>query len=441
MSLLPHNYFQYKKGIENSVTFNWDSAKNQKFKGEFNTLRAYKENDIVYLGGALLTALTNVPVGAFNSVDWTSTNDLLDYVGYLPNDTTLSVVTDSTDGSTVLDQEALGVFGKTFDVSTDGEVLVSSVTYSNNKANGVVVYRINNGFFEFDQLIEAPSKTIGFADSISISDDGMSLVISAPFDDNINADQGIVYVYKQVSGKFQLTQTLNSPKNERAEQFGFAVSYDGTTLAIGSKNADSIFDTTFDNSLSTFDNNFTKFRTTNVDDGVVYVYENVGGKLLYADIIQLDNDNVNYFGRNIVSKQNHVYIGLPRLSNPTTKGNLVDYRVPTKVWSTIRTPKDPGDVTKIKKVTLYNTKTKKLLAYLDYIDPLQGKIAGVAEQELRYKTYYDPATYTDGSNVVVDKLNSWGVNQVGQLWWDLTNAKFINPVSYTHLTLPTTPYV
>ena len=88
----------------------------------------------------------------------------------------------------MLDQSALGLFGKTFDVSANGEVPVTSVTYNADKPNGVVVYRINNGFYEYSQLIEASSKTIGFAESISISDDGMSIAISAPTDDDIDAD-------------------------------------------------------------------------------------------------------------------------------------------------------------------------------------------------------------------------------------------------------------
>ena len=439
--------YQYKKGTENNATFDWDSAKNKKFKGEFSTERSYQEQDIIILGNSLLRAKTNLAAGAFNSTDWDVTDDLLDYVGYLPNDTNFSVTNDSTDGSTVLDQTALGLFGKTFDVSQNGEVLIASVTYNADKPNGVAVYRINNGFYEWSQLIEAPSKTIGFAESISMSDDGMSIAISAPYDDDIDADQGVVYIYRQINGAFVLDQTLNSPKNERAEQFGFTVSFDGNVLAIGSKNADSVFESTFDiysekkagstyvndptstvtGAATTFDNNFTKIRRVNVDDGVVYVYENIDNKLLYADVVQYNDDDVNYFGRNIIANKNHVIVGLPRIPNANTSGRIVDYRVEGTVWQNLRTPKDTVDLNKIKKVTLYDVNSKELLAYLDYVDVLQGKIPGVAEQELRYKTYYDPATYSTGTGVVVDKLNTWGPEQVGQLWWDLNNAKFLNP--------------
>ena len=441
--------YQYKKGTENNATFDWDSAKNKKFQGEFSTIRSYQEDDIIILGNSLLKAKTNLAAGSFNANDWESTDDLLDYVGYLPNDTSFSVTNDSTDGSTVLDQSAMGLFGKTFDVSANGEVLIASVTYNADKPNGVVVYRINNGFYEYSQLIEASSKTIGFAESISIADDGLSIAISAPMDDDIDADQGAVFIYRQKDGLFELDQTLNSPKNERAEQFGFSVSYTGDVLAIGSKNADSVFESTFDlysekkkgttyvndptsnitGTTTTFDNNFTKFRKVNIDDGVVYVYENIGGKLLYADIVQYNDPDVNYFGRNIVARDKHIVVGLPRISNESqsTTGRIIDYRVPSKVWTDKRIPKDTVDLNKIKKVTLYDVKTKELLAYLDYVDVLQGKIPGIAEQELRYKTYYDPATYSTGTGVVVDTLNTWGSEQVGQLWWDLNNARFLNP--------------
>ena len=66
------------------------------------------------------------------------------------------------------------------------------------------------------------------------------------------------------------------------------------------------------------------------------------------------------------------------------------------------------NLSKIKRVLLYNTKTKKIIKYLDYIDPIQGKIAGAAEEELTFKTHYDPAVYTNGTaspTTVIDSEN------------------------------------
>ena len=62
------------------------------------------------------------------------------------------------------------------------------------------------------------------------------------------------------------------------------------------------------------------------------------------------------------------------MESTSTTGRIIDYRVNNNVWTNKRTPKDTVDLNKIKKVTLYDVKTKELLAYLDYVDVLQGKI-------------------------------------------------------------------
>ena len=77
---------------------------------------------------------------------------------------------------------------------------------------------------------------------------------------------------------------------------------------------------------------------------------------------------------------------------------------------------------------IYDTEKDKLAAQIDYIDPIQGKIAGVAEEELSFKTLYDPASYTKGTGAVnVDTSNYWSKNYVGRLWWDLSTVKYHNP--------------
>ena len=42
---------------------------------------------------------------------------------------------------------------------------------------------------------------------------------------------------------------------------------------------------------------------------------------------------------------------------------------------------------------IYDKVTSDLITYLDFIDPIQGKIANAAERELDFKLYYDPAVY------------------------------------------------
>ena len=74
----------------------------------------------------------------------------------------------------------------------------------------------------------------------------------------------------------------------------------------------------------------------------------------------------------------------------------------------------------------FNRLTNKLISYIDVIDPNQGKIPGIADQEIKYKTFYDPATYSVGTaEVNVDDGMSWSTAHVGTLWWDLRKAKFL----------------
>ena len=244
----PGKIYFIKKGIENNITFNWDYAKNKKFKGTFSEGTTYFTDDIVYADftdGTLYVAKTNIAPGTFNSNDWTSTDDLVDYVGFVPNTTGLSVINDSTVGSTVLNQDDLATFGTEFDVSKSGEVLVTNALYD-GKPNQVVVYRSNKGHFERSQELQGPDETSGFGQSISISVDGTLIAISAPYNDDYKADQGIVYVYKQVDGVFELSQTLASPSNERAEMFGWKVDFDGEKLHVSARNSDSAARTYFD---------------------------------------------------------------------------------------------------------------------------------------------------------------------------------------------------
>jgi hypothetical protein len=72
-----------------------------------------------------------------------------------------------------------------------------------------------------------------------------------------------------------------------------------------------------------------------------------------------------------------------------------------------------------------DTVNETIVDYLDIIDPIKGRIAGLADQEIRYKTAFDPAVYSIGvNNVVVDTETSWIEEHLGELWWDLSSVKY-----------------
>ena len=433
----PGRIYIILNGQANNTNYGWEFSADKNYRGEFSNTRSYFEDNIVYLDSVLYTAETNIAPGEFNPSDWNEIINPLDYLGYIPNTTgnivgvDSSLVYDPINGQNgfVIDTTNLSVFAKSFDVSKSGDVIVVSASYTSDTPNAVFVYRNVNGSFYKAQTIESPNKTTAYGDNVAISNDGKLIAVSAAFDDTAENDSGKVYIYAQVDGVFELQQELYSLSKERAELFGWTIDFDGNQLLVGSRNGDSFVETNFSDN-TTFDGGFTRLRSYDKDAGIVRLYERQGNILVYAETIDYDADGVRFFGRNIKLKNNHIYVGLPQFQRtPTRQGVLLDYRIPdnTKVWSTLRAAKDTVDVNKIKRVMLYDVAKSEIVQYLDYIDVLQGKIAGPAEQELTYKTYYDPAVYSAGISGNIDPTNSWGESQTGQLWWNLTNAKFLNP--------------
>ena len=78
---------------------------------------------------------------------------MIDYVGYIPNDTGLKVVNDSAVDSTI-ELTNMNDFASDFDLSDDGEVLITNVKYT-DKPNVVAVYRNNNGQYGWSADIHA----------------------------------------------------------------------------------------------------------------------------------------------------------------------------------------------------------------------------------------------------------------------------------------------
>ena len=85
------------------------------------------------------------------------------------------------------------------------------------------------------------------------------------------------------------------------------------------------------------------------------------------------------------------------------------------------------DVDKVLSIALYDPKNNLKIQDLDFIDAPKGKILNVAEQEIKFKTMYDPAVYSfaDIDRVEVDETIAWAEKHVGELWWDLSTVKWV----------------
>ena len=429
--------FILRNGTDNSGNdYSWESTRSTRFTGAFNSSWRYSTGDITYINNFMYEAKTNIEPGVFQLSDWSVVSSAFDYVGHVPNDLGLVPTFDDEDMAFILGQNQISKFGNSFSVSQDGEILVASVTYKDESAYRVAVYRKSiSGLYQLYQAMKTTDNTTGFGQSVSLSPDGTYMAIGIPYDDTIQLDQGKVNIYKQIDGRYQKIDTLYSQNNERVELFGYNVELTNNSLAVTGRNTDTIITTTMDNNTTLLDQGFTALGKTIEDTGCVYLYERFNDNFVYGQTLNVQ-ESTRDFGLFVKHTTDNTYVGVPTyeaiLGYP---GGVIEFKKSSSqnIWETHAQPKNTVDVDKVKRVIVYDKSDYKFNQTLDYIDPLQGKIAGPAEQELTYKTFRDPATYAEGdrTTVTVGKNNAWSTAQVGQLWWDTSTVKFINPYQST----------
>ena len=416
----------------------WKHGKDSNYRGAFDNSYTYKKDNIVVQDNALWKAVTNIAINAAipseSNNSWTLLSTNIDYVGYLPNLTANAFYNEE-----VFDPiENILEFSTNYDLSDDAQVLVvtsKQVDTTSTVDTKLAIYRAIDDKFLLDQTITAPDNVTAWADKVALNPEGTQLAISSMLVDTNKVNQGVVYVYTQQDGVFVLTQTLTPPQNEESEGFGFGLDFGTDNLVVSSLNGDQTIPTTFDvsvyaeteDTVTTFDQNFTNFRNVKLDKGVVYVYEAVKETLIYSEQFVYPLTQTT-FGENIYANGNHVYIGMPDQLNDNTKGQLLDFRKNKTVfaWNIFREGITPVDVDNIRGAFLYNKRKNQIVSYIDYIDPVQGKIAGPADQEITFKTPFDPAVYNTGDTAdsSVDPNRAWTDKHVGQVWWNISTAKF-----------------
>lgn len=357
------------------------------------------------------------------------------------------------------------LFGLNVKISKDESTLLIS---SEGK---VKIYKKPNNQLEFDyntpQVISG--QTTNFGKSISISNDGTYIAISDSLYTGTYSHQGIVKIYSKENTNYDVYEEIENLYPRINAEFGTNISFmdDNHTLVIHSRYKDSpssfvdiydryttkwIYSETLPLLSFTADkiiigNRYTITSLGNTDFTTLGSFENVVDRVFvatqYADldhnkgtvVLNIENDDVvlgfcvTGFG---------ILIGAPMGDDGYVDSGLVfEYNKPGDVysWSIKHQETDKPEISKIKKIFLYNNKTNDVVSYIDVIDPLQGKIAGPAEQELSFKTPYDPAIYSVGDSTVnVDEGIAWTTKQVGKLWWDIRTSKFIesydNELSY-----------
>ena len=247
---------------------------------------------------------------------------------------------------------------------------------------------------------------------------------------------------------FVQTEIIKNPNNKAYDYFGQVVKINtnSSVLAIGSPDATTIEFATFDLEETTFDAGSIVFKDA-VVAGSVWILNYLNdsrnsiqypGNFIFGQ--QLTTKNIALpipmkanvrFGSSIDLIGNELLVGLPYDNNVEAGGGAVyQFNNSTGLlgWDVYRSEEPKVDIDSIRKIYIYSASSQTILNNLDYIDPAKGKIIGRAEQDITYKTDYDPAIYNHATNpsVSLDTNFYWNTTQVGQVWWDLSTVKYLD---------------
>jgi hypothetical protein len=243
---------------------------------------------------------------------------------------------------------------------------------------------------------------------------------------------------------FARTQTILNPYAKGYAGFGYSLSVSDTTveLAVGTPSGTMYFVALFDDGNTDFDGAATDFFSETVQSGTVLIYNffpsanaslSNPGQFVFGQ--QITTDSVAYldkFGQSVDYTSGLLWIGSPGfesddLQNANT-GRVYLFDNPGRLlaWVPLHTQQPVVDVRLLNSIFLYNRITSATTEFLDFFDPLQGKILGAARQNIDYIGSVDPAFYNIGS-AAVRSGTTWGSAQVGEVWWDISSVRFIDP--------------
>jgi hypothetical protein len=240
---------------------------------------------------------------------------------------------------------------------------------------------------------------------------------------------------------YAYTQTITSPASTEFAQFGSSLSVNtgAVNLVVGAPNGDVYEPTTFDAGETYFDDRSTTFFGYTKNSGVVFTYDYLPsststlanpGKFVFGQQIYVDNLNTgDLFGSAVNYRNGRLLVGAPGNDLGDSSLNYGSVSVlnnanDAAVWEVLYTQQPMVDVNLLNSVYSYDKLLNSTQTYFDYIDPLQGKILGVARRNIDYIGAVDPASYNTGS--VHNIGTSWGPGHAGEIWWDTNSVRFID---------------
>lgn len=268
---------------------------------------------------------------------------------------------------------------------------------------------------------------------------------AAPQFDKVQVAPGLVGNTFAILGfkTFVNTQTIVSPYPIEFAGFGSSISVNdnASSLVVGAPRGSLYIEILWDDNTTIWDAGSTIFFSVILQSGVVYTYD-----YLPSSTLSISNPGMFVFGEQIGKNTVYSYdnfgialsynsgvlmVGSP--GNDSGDSSSSDFgtvfvfenanRLPA--WTIIREQQPVVDIQLLNSVFLYDRITSARTQFLDFFNPLQGKILGAARQNIDYISGIDPAAYNVGP--VNIRGTTWGENQVGQVWWDISTVRFIDP--------------
>ena len=243
---------------------------------------------------------------------------------------------------------------------------------------------------------------------------------------------------------FVYTQTILSPYPQTYAQFGGSLSINDSALnlVIGAPNGTMYIPADFDDYTALWDAGASEFFDLLFQSGTVYTYD-----LLPSSSGSVSNPDKFVFGQQIVNSHIAPYDQYGTAVNYTSgvllsgaPGNeLGDSSISTNygrvfvssnpnqvpAWTVLTVQQPVVDIRLLNSVYAYDRITSATAEYFDFFNPLQGKILGVAKQNIDYIGAIDPASYNVGPVNV--RGTTWVAGHVGETWWDTSTVRFIDP--------------
>jgi hypothetical protein len=238
-------------------------------------------------------------------------------------------------------------------------------------------------------------------------------------------------------------QNITSPYPVEFANFGSSLSIDtgAENLVVGAPRGTLYLVQEFDDGTTIFDVGSTVFFSVITQSGAVYTYDFLPsanssilnpGNFVFGQ--QLGDNEINefdLFGYSVNYTSGVLVVGAPASdlgdSSSSEYGSVTVFTnlENTPAWQIIKLEQPVVDVRLLNSVFLYDRITSATTEFLDFINPLQGKILGAARQNIDYIGAVDPAAYNAGT--LNNTGATWGATHVGEIWWDTSTVRFIDP--------------